>query len=150
MQVDKQQLLDDGYIILREVIPPSQLDELRASFEVLVERQKAIWERERQPSVWETGAQPRLVSFERLIDEGTANTVEIWLHENTLGVSRQLLSVPEAASVAGMMLMCSPQHDHGPANWHRDVHPIDMAPLGNPNGTVDEADFEQWVLQWLN
>jgi len=27
------------------------------------------------------------------------------------------------------MLMCSPQQDHGPAAWHRDIHPIDQAPL---------------------
>ena len=40
MKVDPQQLLDNGYIILREVIPPGQLDELRECFETLVERQK--------------------------------------------------------------------------------------------------------------
>ena len=114
MKVNPQQLLDDGYIILREVIPPDQLDQLRASFEVLVERQKEIWAREQVPSVWETGGQPRLVHFQNLIDEGTADTVEAWLHENTLGVSRQLMSVPEQTGVAGMMLMCSPQKDHGP------------------------------------
>ena len=45
MKVNPQQLLDDGYLILREVIPPDQLDQLRTSFEVLVERQKAIWAR---------------------------------------------------------------------------------------------------------
>ena len=32
MKVDLQQLLDDGYIILREVIPPGQLEELRRVF----------------------------------------------------------------------------------------------------------------------
>lgn len=146
MNVDKQQLLDDGFIIVREVIPPRQLDQLRASVETLVERQKAIWACEQQPSVWETSPQPRLSSFERLIDEATANTVEIWLHENTLGVCRQLLSVPEQASVAGMMLMCSPQRDHGPAHWHRDVHPIDMAPLGTLQ--TDFLENGPKYLQW--
>ncbi len=148
MKVNLQQLLDDGFIILREVISPEQLDEVRASFEVLVERQKAIWAREGNPSVWETGAQPRLVHFENLIDEGTANTVEVWLHENTLGVSRQLLSVPEEASVAGMMLMCSPQRDHGPAHWHRDVHPIDMAPIGSLQADLLEngPKYIQWNI----
>ena len=136
MKVDPQQLRDDGYIILREVIPPDALDETRSGFEILVERQKAIWEEEGNPDAWETGAQPRLVHFENLIDEETAITVETWLHENTLGVGRQLLSVPERAGVAGMMLMCSPQQDHGPARWHRDVHPIDMAPMGSL-----QADF---------
>ena len=151
MKVNQQQLLDDGFIILREVVPPEELDELRTGFEVLVERQKEIWARERQPGdppggAWETGAQPRLGHFQNLIDESTASTVEAWLHENTLGVSRQLLSVPEQAGVAGMMLMCSPQRDHGPAAWHRDVHPIDMAPLGNLQADLLENGPK--YLQW--
>ncbi len=151
MKVNPQQFLDDGYLILREVISPQRLDELRASFEVLVERQKAIWVRERKPNdppggAWETSAQPRLGAFNTLIDETTANTVECWLHENTLGVSRQLLSVPDAASVAGMMLMCSPTRDHGPANWHRDVHPIDMAPLGGLQ--MDLLEKGPKYVQW--
>ena len=49
MQVNPQQLLDDGYIILREVIPPGQLQELRDCFERIVERQKVIWAKERKP-----------------------------------------------------------------------------------------------------
>ena len=68
MQVDPQQLLDDGYIILREVVPPEQLEELRACFETLVERQKVIWAEERQSDdppggYWETAAQPRVCSL---------------------------------------------------------------------------------------
>ena len=146
MKVNPEQLRDDGYIILREVIPPEQLDDVRASFEMLVERQKEIWAQESNPSVWETGAQPRLGHFENLIDEETANAVETWMHDNTLGVARQLLSVPEQTGIAGMMLMCSPQRDHGPAHWHRDVHPIDMAPMASL-----QADFLEngpKYLQW--
>ena len=64
IRVDPQQMLDDGYIVLRNVIPPGSLPELRASFEALVERQKAVWEEERRRdklpgSVWETAPQPR-------------------------------------------------------------------------------------------
>ena len=134
MQVNREQFVEQGYVVLREVIPPERLEQLRADFETLVDRQRRIWAQERGPDdppggAWETRPQPRLVSYESLIDEGTASTVDVWLQENTLGVSRQLLSVPEAASVAGMMLMCSPVRDHGPAGWHRDVHPIDMAPM---------------------
>ena len=145
MKVDRQQLFDDGYIILREVIPPDQLDHLRTSFEHLVERQKALWASENNPA-WQTGAQPRLSRYETIIDEETAAAVEIWLHENTLGVSRQLLSVEGQAAIAGMMMMCSPQQDHGPAHWHRDVHPIDMAPMASL-----QADFLEngpKYLQW--
>ena len=48
MKVNPQQLMDDGYMIIPDCIPPNQLDELRDSFEVLVERQKEIWARERK------------------------------------------------------------------------------------------------------
>ncbi len=148
MKVNPQQLQDDGYIILREVIPPEQLNDVRASFEVLVERQKEIWTQEGNPGVWESGAQPRLVHFENLIDEDTANTVETWMHENTLGVGSQLLSVPEQTGIAGMMLMCSPQRDHGPAHWHRDVHPIDMAPMASLQADFLEngPKYVQWNI----
>ena len=153
MQVNRQQFLEQGYLVLREIIPPDRLRQLRADFEVLVERQKRIWAQERGPDDppggdWETRPQPRLVSYNRLIDEATTSTVEVWLQENTLGVSRQLLSVPEAASVAGMMLMCSPVRDHGPARWHRDVHPIDMAPLSGLQKDLVEngPKYVQWNI----
>jgi ectoine hydroxylase-related dioxygenase (phytanoyl-CoA dioxygenase family) len=146
MKADRQKLLDDGYLILPEVISPDQLNPLRASFETLVDRQRAIWAEQSTPSVWETGAQPRLVNFEHLIDEKTADTVEAWVHENTLGAARQLLSVPEQAGVAGMMMMCSPQQDKGPAHWHRDVHPIDMAPLSGLQNDLMENGPK--YLQW--
>lgn len=104
MKVNPQQLLDDGYLIIRECVPPEQLDPLRHSFEVLVERQKAIWARERKPDdppggVWETSAQPRLL-FDTVVDGATDNTVEFCLHENTLGVSRQLMCASDAAVTA--------------------------------------------------
>ena len=155
MQVNRQQFLEQGYLVLREVIPPNRLQQLRADFEVLVGRQRKIWAQERGPDDppggdWETRPQPRLVSYSRLIDEATASTVEVWLQENTLGVSRQLLSVPEAASasVGGMTLMCSPVRDHGPARWHRDVHPIDMAPLSGLQKDLVEngPKYVQWNI----
>ena len=119
-QVDRQQLMDQGYLILREVIPPGQLEPLRASYETLVQRKGG--------DAWlDSGAQPRLSTSE-LIDASTANAVEIWLGESTLGVARQLLAMPEPA-VTDMWAMCSPLRDHGPANWHRDLHMLDMAPL---------------------
>ena len=32
MKVDPQQLIDDGYIVLRQVVPPDQLEGLRSEF----------------------------------------------------------------------------------------------------------------------
>ena len=120
MKVDPQQLMDDGYIILREVVPPELLAELRASYDTLIERQGGR-------SWLAGGRQPRLTT-NHIVDAATANTIDFWLHENTLGVSRQLMRGPEAA-VTEMWVMCSPTRDHGPAEWHRDFDSPNMAPL---------------------
>lgn len=130
---NRQQFLNQGYVILRDVVPPERLDELRESFEVLVERQKEIWARERRPEdppggEWETSRQPRL-TFNKLVDKTTANTVEFCLHRNTLEVSRDLMGAPEAA-ITAMLFMCNPVRDHGPANWHRDLTLGHPAPIG--------------------
>ena len=132
MKVDPQQLIDNGYIVLREVVPANQLEALRTSFETLVEKQKVIWTRERKPDekpggVWTTSAQPR-VFFDEVVDAATANTVEFCLHANTIGVSQQLMRAPDAA-ITLMALMCNPVRDHGPASWHRDIDPTGQAPL---------------------
>ncbi len=140
MRVSRDQLIEDGYIILREVVPPDLLADLRASAEKMVQRQRAIWARERGPAdppggVWETAAQPRLVingfagtDGVELVNEETAPVVEFWLHENVLGVSTELLGDSEAG-VTEMMMMCNPVRDHGPADWHRDVSATFHGPL---------------------
>ena len=152
MKVDREQFIDQGYLILRDVIPPAKLEELRATNEILVERQKAVWSRDRAPDdppggVWESAPQPRLGlhNSPELIDEKTADAVEFWLHENTLGVSTQLIGRPETA-VNEMMMMCNPVRDHGPAEWHRDIHPIDTAPLEGYVG--DFLDNGPRQVQW--
>ena len=100
MQVSPEQFMEQGYLVLRDDLPPARLEQLRADFEALVGRQRRIWAQERGPDDppggdWETRPQPRLVSYDKLIDEATASTVEVWLQESTLGVSRQLLSVAD-------------------------------------------------------
>lgn len=118
-------------MILKNVVPPERLDELRASFETLVERQKANWARDRHdPNCFSYVAkQPRL-AFQSVIDSTTANTVEFCLHENTLGVSRQALGTPDVG-LKQMILLCNPEVAHGPDLWHRDVShgPTNNAPL---------------------
>ena len=156
MKIDRNQFLEEGYVVLRNVIPADELDGLRASYEILVERQKAIWAQERQPGdppggVWEASAQPRLLLHQSpladLIDEDTASTVEIWLHENTQGISSELLGVSDAA-VTEMMLMCNPVSDRGPAHWHRDLYPPYGAPLQGYVDDIIEAGprYVQWNL----
>ena len=133
MEINPQDLLNDGFVVLREVIPSAELEALRTAFETLVDRQRERWAAERGPDdppggAWEIDGQPRLVHFEQLIDGETAAAVEFCLGERTLGASRQIMGAEEAVPTA-LMMMCNPVKDHGPANWHRDIHPIDQAPL---------------------
>ncbi|MYD93863.1 MAG: phytanoyl-CoA dioxygenase family protein [Chloroflexi bacterium] len=131
MQIDLSRFLDAGYVILKNVVPPERLDELRASFETLVERQQAIWARDRDdPGCFAYVAkQPRL-AFQTVIDSETANTVEFCLHDHTLGVSRQALGTRDVG-LKQMILLCNPETTYGPDLWHRDVShgPTNNAPL---------------------
>ena len=132
MNVDPAQLLEDGFIILPDIIPHDQLSVLRDQCEVMVERRKERWASERGPDDppgghWETSAQPR-IQFSMLVDEATTDTIGFCLEENTLGVSRQVMRTGEAV-VHQMSLMCSPQRDHGPSAWHRDIDPVSLAPM---------------------
>jgi hypothetical protein len=125
--------MDEGYTIIRECIPPSMLEGLRETFETLVGRQRETWARDRKPGdppggLWETHNQPR-VSFEEVADRKTANAIEFCLHENTLGVSRRLISGREVG-LHQMALMCNPVNDHpGGTGWHRDTGPDSDVPL---------------------
>ena len=141
MNLNKDQFLEQGYLILRNVIPPERLEELRRAYELMVERQKVIWAQNRGPDdppggAWETGTQPRLIlhNMGPQMDKRTASTLEIWLHENLHGVSSELLGLEDAA-VTEMMMMCNPVRDCGPAAWHRDFSPSYCAPL---QGYVDD------------
>ena len=136
MKVDRDQFIDQGYLILRNVIPPDKLEAMRASCETVLERQKVVWARSRKPDdpaggSYETAKQPRVL-MERLglIDEETANVVEdFWVADETLDTASRLLCNPEP-NVTTMMMMCNPLRDWpGGTGWHRDVHPVDMAPM---------------------
>ena len=155
MKINREQFLEDGYVILRQVIPPQRLAELRQAYELLVERQKAIWARQRGPhdppgGVWETNAQPRLnlATLADQIDAQAASAVEIWLHENMQGVSSRLLGVADAG-VTEMMLMCNPTRDHDTGDhrgWHRDFTPPHAAPL--QGYTEDFLENGPRYVQW--
>ena len=126
----RKQLLEDGYVVIRDTVPPAWLDELRAEMETLVERQHERWRSdphpERQvPAYYER--QPRLL-FQTVVDTDTTGPVGFCLHDNTLGVSRRLMGAPEAAPTL-MALMCNPRRDQGPDAWHRDLNPRRDGPL---------------------
>lgn len=154
MKVDRGRFLEEGYLVVRNVVPPDQLEAVRASYEGLVDKQRALWAAQRKPDdppggAWETSPQPRLgLSRPPLVhqlDAQAVPAVEAWLGENAHGVSSQLLNTPDAAAT-DMMLMCNPVRDHGPAAWHRDLHPIDTAPL---QGYIDDiAENGPQYVQW--
>ncbi len=154
--VDRDRFLKEGYLIVKEAVPRGKLEQVRAAYEVLVDRQREIWKAERGPDdpsgdQWETARQPRLnLTTPPLVDRldpETAPAVEVWLEENIRGVSSALLGEPTAA-VTQMMMMCSPVRDHGPAQWHRDLHPIDTAPLQGYIDDILEAGprYVQWNI----
>jgi len=154
MSVDRDRFLSDGYLIVRNVIPPAKLKEVRASYEHLVDTQRSLWASQRKEGdppggAWETSPQPRLgLSRSPLVDhldEKAVPAIEAWLGENAHGVSSELLGVADAGAT-DMMLMCNPVRDHGPAAWHRDLHPIDTAPL---QGYIDDiAESGPRYIQW--
>ncbi len=136
MKVDRDQFMDQGYLIIRNLIPPDRLEAMRASCETMLERQKVNWARERGPDAppggeYETSRQPRVMMMRPgLIDAATANVVEdFWVADETLEIASQLLCNPEPC-ITEMMMMCNPIRDWpGGTGWHRDIHPVDMAPL---------------------
>lgn len=42
IQVNRNQFLEQGYVILRDVIPPELLDDVRAAYEKAVDRQRTL------------------------------------------------------------------------------------------------------------
>ena len=153
MKIDRDQFMDQGYLIIRNLIPPSRLDSMRASCETMLERQKANWARERGPDdppggEYETSRQPRvMMKNPGLIDAETANVVEdFWVADETLEIASQLLCEPEPC-ITEMMMMCNPVRDWpGGTGWHRDIHPVDMAPLDALTADLRENGprYTQW------
>ena len=155
MDIDRDKFLDEGYLIVRQVIPPDQLESVRQAYELMVDHQRAIWARNRDPDhppggYWEIASQPRvaLQNLAHLIDETTILCVETWLFENIHSVSSALLGVSDAAP-NDMLLMCSPVRDHGTTNhrgWHRDIYPPGSAPLQGYADDIIEGGPR--YLQW--
>ena len=151
MKVDPQQLLEDGYIILPQVVPPDQLDDLRASVDLLVTRHQVISASNRKPGEppggeWQSARQPR-VEIDTVVDEITANVLEFCLGENTLGVSHQLMRGKETTPT-NLQVMCSPIRDYGYTDWHRDIDAMEQTPLdGLQSDLVANAPgYVQWNI----
>ena len=149
MQVDRLQFKEEGYNILREVVPKAELEVLRRSIEHMVDRRKEISAQRRFPidpqdGDWESSAQPRL-QFDTDCDEMSGSAIEFLLHENTLGVSQQLMKA-EHVVPHQFSCICSGSHDAGPMRWHRDIGPGEPAPL---RGMISNMEHHgPSYLQW--
>ena len=105
-QVKQEALLEDGFVVVRQVVPSARLEELRAAFEAIVTRQRAVWESERGPDdpsggAWETSAQPRVSGFDRYVDEATAAAVEWCLDDGgPWEASQRIMQAPDVEPTA--------------------------------------------------
>ena len=132
MIVDSKKLLDAGYLIVPECVPPDQLESMRTHCEQMVERHKTWWAEQRTPDQppggeWEVGKQPRVL-FDRVIDRQAHESVEFLFHENTYGISKQIMQTEDVVPTQFGMF-CNPRIDHGPSDWHRDISPPAHGPV---------------------
>jgi hypothetical protein len=122
IELDIEQFMTDGYLILRGAISPEELEPLRESAETAVRRCFP-------EGIPEGMFQPLVKNFNEVIDEATANLIEMFMHEATFGVASRLMPDAKAVAPAGMFLMCNPVQEHGPWFWHRDINPETKGPL---------------------
>jgi ectoine hydroxylase-related dioxygenase (phytanoyl-CoA dioxygenase family) len=152
MNIDRQQFAEDGFLILRNVVPPDQLDGIRAGVEHMVDGRREREAQRRLPGepeggAWVAAGQPRL-AFDRDCDASSANVIEFLLGETTLGVCRQLIDAEQVGPHFMACICSSESHDTGPATWHRDIGPGDPAPLEGmiANMTYHGPSYLQWNI----
>ena len=150
MHVDLQQFRGEGYLILRNVVPPERLDAMRLAIEWMVDREKARSATARQPGdplggAWYESAQPRLTM--NSIDAETADVIDFCLGETTFGVSAQLMQAPVTALTA-FGALCSGLIDYGYTDWHRDASSAEQAPLSGMQADLmaNAPGYVQWNI----
>lgn len=147
MLVDREKFRQDGYLIIKNVVPPEQLDDLRLTVELMVDREKAqsaALRKDDEPrgGAWYQNPQPRLGLSS--IDAQTADVIDLCLGETTFGVSQQLLQAPAALTTFGAL--CSGLIDYGYTDWHRDASSAEQAPLSGMQ--MDLMENAPGYLQW--
>ncbi len=126
LEGQKEQLMREGYVIVRDIIPPDELERLRESVDTIIDKSP--------PS--------SRVKVTEWVDKQTANAVEFYFDDRTLGFTRKLMDAPNVAP-QGMWVLC-----HSGTGWHRDIHPIDMAPLDGLQEDIrlNGPPYLQWNL----
>ena len=94
IETEREQLLKDGFVIRRGMIPPEELTELQEAVEVRVEEVKARAIRERKPDepeggFWEATGQPR-VGWSADMDDPASVRVMRWALGDPMEYSRQM------------------------------------------------------------
>ena len=150
MHVDLQQFRREGYLILRNVVPPERLGAMRLAIEWMVDQEKARSAAARQPGdplggAWYESAQPRLTM--NSIDAETADVIDFCLGETTFGVSAQLMQAPVTALTA-FGALCSGLIDYGYTDWHRDASSAEQAPLSGMQADLmaNAPGYVQWNI----
>ena len=151
MKIDQRKYLQDGYVILRQVIPPERLQGMRLMAELMVDESKARSAANRTPDqapggAWYAGAQPR-VEVAKVVDDDTAGLVEFFLEENTLGVACQITAAPRTR-LCQMQITCSTHIDYGYGDWHRDSSASEQTPLFGltQDQLVNNPGYVQWNI----
>ena len=151
MQVEVEQFRADGYLIIKNAVPPERLQDLRLSVEMMVDGEKAralTTRKEGEPrgGSWYQSAQPRLNTDS--ITAETADVLDFCLGETTLGVSQQLLHNPPFTALTTFGALCSGLIDYGYTDWHRDYSSAEQAPLSGSQQNLMEngPGYVQWNI----
>ena len=127
IEQQRKELKQTGHVILRRMIPPSELEKLRESVDSIVEKSSTTRGR---------------VTMTDWVDKNTANAVEFCFGDRVFDFSRKLMDAPEAAPLGMWVLISSG------TGWHRDIHPIDMAPLDGLQEDIrlNGPPYVQWNI----
>jgi ectoine hydroxylase-related dioxygenase (phytanoyl-CoA dioxygenase family) len=148
-RIEPEEFVENGYVIVRNIVPPDQLDSLRAGFEMQFEKQRQIEAARRKPddppaNWWENSRQRRVLP-EQTVDELSAHVIDFLLGAPQ-EISRQVMRAPRA-SLFSFNSLNNPMRETGPDPWHRDPNSALVAPLeGLINDLVENCARAQ--VQW--
>ena len=114
--VDLERFNREGYLILRDVVSPEQLEPLRASAERALQMR---WPDGIPPDAF----QPMIHGLQQYVDSESVNLIEFCFRDEILQANRKLMGTSMVAPAA-IFMMNNPVVDHGPWWWHRDISPL--------------------------
>jgi len=122
--------MEAGYVVVRSMIPPAELETLRSSVDAIVTR----------------APDAGRVTMTDWVDRQSAAAVELCFDDRVFDFSRQLMEAPDAAPL-GMWVLCA-----SGTGWHRDIHPHDMAPLDGLQEDIrlNGPPYVQWNIALID